>query len=160
VLERIAMQEPFTIKQFEQVYFEDVEVGNELPSHIVSFNVVKMAMFASVSGDFFPSHYDNKWAIERSGHPAAIAHGLHISCHLSQLLTNWIGPKGALKRFSSENRGLTLDGDTVTMQGIVTKKYIQNGENLVDCDIHGVTQDGRLVISGSAVAILPSVIDK
>jgi acyl dehydratase len=156
----MAMQQPFTIKRFKQVYFEDVKVGDELPSHVVSFNVVKMAMFASVSGDFFPSHYDNKWAIEKSGHPAAIAHGLHVSCHLSQLLTNWIGPKGMLKRFSSENRGLTLDGDTVTMRGMVIKKYNQGGENLVECNIWGETQDGRLIISGSAVAILPSVIDK
>jgi hypothetical protein len=41
------------IMRRDQVFFEDVEVGSEITPHMVSFNVVKMAMFAAVSGDFY-----------------------------------------------------------------------------------------------------------
>jgi len=147
------------IKEIEQVYIEDVAVGSEIPPHTVSFDVVKMAMFASVSGDFFPSHYDNKWAVERSRYPAAIAHGLHVTSHLSQLLTNWVGPQGALKRLSSQNRALTFDGDTVVMRGRVIKKYAEEGGHYVDCNVWGEKQDGTVVVEGTATVILPVAVD-
>jgi len=143
-------------KEVEQVFFDDVEVGSEIPPHTFSVNVVKMAMFASVSGDFFPSHIDNKWAIEKSGHPAAIAHGLHVTSHLSQLLTNWVGPKGMLKKFSCQNRALTFDGDTVTMRGKVIKKYSQDGEHYFDYELWGEKEDGTVAIKGSATVTLPA----
>jgi len=144
------------IKKMEPVFFDDVAAGSEIPPHTFAVNVVKMAMFASVSGDFFPSHLDNKWAIEKSGHPAAIAHGLHISCHLSQLVTNWIGPNGVLKKFSSQNVGLTFDGDTITMRGKVGEKYTKDGENYLDCVLRADKQDGTVVARGSATVTLPS----
>ena len=140
----------------EQIFFDDVEVGSEIPSHTVSFNVVKMALFAAVSGDFYPSHYDNKWAMEKSHHPAATVHGLHVTTHLSQLLTNWVAPNGALKRFSSQVRTQTFDGDTLTMKGRVSKKYTKGDENYLECEIWGENQDGMAVIVGSAMVSLPS----
>ncbi len=144
------------IMRRDQIFFDDVEVGSEIPPHTVSFNVVKMAMFAAVSGDFYPSHYDNKWATERSHHPAATVHGLHVTTHLSQLLTNWIAPDGALKRFSSQVRAQTFDGDTVTMKGRVSKKYTRDSENYLECEIWGEKQDRTTVITAAATVTLPS----
>jgi len=144
------------IMRRDQIFFDDVAVGNEIPPHTVSFNVVKMALFAAVSGDFYPSHYDNKWAIDKSHHPAATVHGLHVTTHLSQLLTNWVAPDGALKSFSSQVQAQTFDGDTVTMKGRVSKKYTKDGENYLECEIWGEKQDGTMVVIGSATVTLPS----
>ena len=144
------------IMRRDQAFLDDVEVGSEIPPHTVSFNVVKMAMFAAVSGDFYPSHYDNKWAIDKSHHPAATVHGLHVTTHLSQLLTNWIAPDGALKSFSSRVQAQTFDGDTVTMKGRVSKKYTKDSENYLECEIWGEKQDGTVVVTGSATVTLPS----
>lgn len=144
------------IMRRDQAFLDDVEAGSEIPPHTVSFNVVKMAMFAAVSGDFYPSHYDNKWAIDKSHHPAATVHGLHVTTHLSQLLTNWIAPDGALKSFSSRVQTQTFDGDTVTMKGRVSKKYTKDSENYLECEIWGEKQDGTVVITGSATVTLPS----
>jgi acyl dehydratase len=144
------------IMRRDQAFLDDVEAGSEIPPHTVSFNVVKMAMFAAVSGDFYPSHYDNKWAIDKSHHPAATVHGLHVTTHLSQLLTNWIAPDGALKSFSSRVQTQTFDGDTVTMKGRVSKKYTKDSENYLECEIWGEKQDGTVVVTGSATVTLPS----
>ncbi len=144
------------IMKRDQVFFDDVEVGSEIPPHTVSFNVIKMAKYAAVSGDFYPAHYDNKWAIEKSHHPAATVHGLNVTTHLSQLLTNWIAPDGALKKFSSQVRAQTFDGDTVIMKGRVSKKYTRDSQNYLECEIQGEKQDGTVVITGSATVTLPS----
>jgi len=143
------------IMKREQVFFDDVSEGQEIPEHTVSFNVVKMARFAAVSGDFYPSHYDNKWATEKSHHPAATVHGLCVTTHLSQLLTNWISPNGKLRRFSNQVRAQTFDGDTVTMKGKVIKKYTEAGRNYLECEIWGEKQDGSLVVTGLATVTLP-----
>lgn len=140
-----------------QLFFEDVAVGQELtPLEKGPYTVVTMAMFAAVSGDFFPSHYDNKWAVEKSHHKGALAHGLQVTCYLSQLVTDWITPDGMLKKFSVQNRNPTFDGDALVFKGKVTQKQVRNNENCVDCAVWGEKDDGTVVVTGTAVVALPS----
>jgi len=143
--------------KMEQLFFDDVEVGSEIsPLTKGPYTVMTMAKFAAVHGDFYPSHYDNKWAMEVDRLPGAIAHGLQITSYLSQLLTDWIGPNGALKKFASQVRAQTFVGDTITMKGRVTNKYIKDGENYLECEVWGEKQDGTMVIQGSGTVALPA----
>ncbi len=141
----------------EQVFFDDVELGIEIPSLAKGpITMMDMVKFASMNGDFSPVHYDNKFAMEMRGFPAAIVHGLQVVTYLSQLLTDWIGPNGALEKFASQVRAPTLAGDTLTMKGKVTKKYTKDSENYLECKVWGKKQDGTVVIQGSATVTLPS----
>lgn len=141
----------------EQIFFDDIEVGGEiLPLIKGPCTVMTMAKFAAMNGDFYPAHYDNKWAMEVDRLPAAIVHGMQVTTYLSQLLTDWIGPSGALKKFASQVRAQTFVGDTLTMKGKVTKKYTKDSENYLECEVWGEKQDGTVVIQGSATVILPS----
>jgi acyl dehydratase len=88
--------------------------------------------------------------------PAAIVHGLQVITYLSQLLTDWIGPNGALKKFASQVRVPTLAGDTLTMKGRVIGKYIRQEENYLECEVWGEKQDGTMVVQGAATVTLPS----
>lgn len=145
------------IMKREQVFFDDIEVGGEIPSLTKgAYTLMTMAKFAAMNGDFYPAHYDNKWAIEMDRLPAAIVHGMQVTTYLSQLLTDWIGPNGALKKYASQVRAQTFVGDTLTMKGRVTKKYAKDGENYLECEVWGEKQDGTVVIQGSATATLPS----
>ena len=54
-----------------------------------------------------------------------------------------------LKRFN-------IVGDTHWMKGKVTKKYIVNGEHLVDIECWGENQRGEITLPGSATVRLPS----
>lgn len=143
--------------KMEQLFFDDVEVGSEIPPLTKGpYTVMTMAKFAAMYGDFYPSHYDNKWAMEVDRLPGAIAHGTQITSYLSQLLTDWIGPNGALKKFASQVRAQTFVGDTLTMKGRVTNKYIKDGENYLECEVWGEKQDGTMVIQGSGTVALPA----
>ena len=145
------------IMKREQVFFDDVEVGDEIPPLAKEpFTMMTMAKFAAMNGDFYPGHYDNKWATEVDGIPAAIVHGMQISTYLSQLLTDWITPDGFLRRFSSQVRAQTFVGDALTMKGRVTKKYTKDSQGYLECEVWGEKQDGTVVVQGSATVTLPS----
>lgn len=141
----------------EQVFFDDVELDIEIPPLAKGpITMMDMAKFASINGDFSPVHYDNKFAIEVRGFPAAIVHGLQVITYLSQLLTDWVGPNGALKKFASQVRVPTLAGDTLIMKGKVIKKYTKDSGNYLECEVWGEKQDGTVVVNGSATVTLPS----
>ena len=141
----------------EQVFFDDIELGAEVSPLVKGpITMMDMAKFASMNGDFSPVHYDNKFAVEVRGFPATIVHGLQVVTYLSQLLTDWIGPNGAIKKFASQVRAPTLAGDTLIMKGKVTRKYTKDSENYLECEVWGEKQDGTVVVQGSTTVTLPS----
>ena len=145
------------IMKREQIFFDDIEVGSEIiPLTKGPIAVMTMSKFAAMNGDFYPGHYDSKWAIEMDRLPAAIVHGMQVTTYMSQLLTDWIGPNGTLRRFASQVRAQTFIGDSLTMKGRVTKRYTRDSENYLDCEVWGEKQDGTVVIQGSATVTLPS----
>ena len=42
------------------------------------------------------------------------------------------------------------------VKGVVTKKYVENGENLVECDIWLENHKGEKTTPGSALVALPT----
>jgi hypothetical protein len=67
-----------------------------------------------------------------------------------------MGPDGDLKRLACQYRGMDIPGTPVTAKGVVTKKYQDNGANLVDCDIWLENEKGEKTTPGSATVALPA----
>jgi acyl dehydratase len=149
-------------KKMKQVFFDDVQVGSEimpLTKRPLSRSI--MALFGAVMGDFCPLHFDYRFAKEEFNYNSPVAYGLQLGVYLSQLVTDWIGPNGRLKKFACQTLNPACDGESLTMQGKVTKKYVKDGENYVECEIWGgTTQDGKVAevvnVLGSATVTLPS----
>ena len=116
---------------------------------------MKMALFASVHGDWCPGHYDYKWAKEKFNQPAPFAYGFQITAYCSQVLTDWISPNGVLKKFKSRTLTPTYPNDTLTIRGKVIKKYVEKGENYIDCEVWAEKQDGALAARALATVTLP-----
>ena len=70
----------------EQLWFEDVAVGDELPELAKKPDTRQLAMYAGASQDFVAIHYDLNIATE-AGHPTVIVHGAHKSAWLAELVT-------------------------------------------------------------------------
>ncbi|MFH0727078.1 MAG: MaoC/PaaZ C-terminal domain-containing protein [Pseudomonadota bacterium] len=149
------MKEIRTFKP-KQVFFEDVEVGNELPPVVKKYTLMKMAAFAGVHGDWCPGHYDYK-VCNDYGLKAPVAYGMQITAYASQVLTDWIGPNGVLKKFMSQTRAFIYVHDEITFKGKVLKKYVEDGKHFVDLELWGEKQDGALAQSGTGTVILPSM---
>lgn len=137
------------------VYYDDVEVGDELPSlEKGPLTEVQLVRYAGASGDFNPIHTVPRVAQE-VGLDGTIAHGMLIMAFGGQLLTDWAGPS-AIRKFKVRFSGMTRPGETLICQGKITKKDDSSGEPLVlgKLTIRG-KDDNSLKIKGDFTLALP-----
>jgi hypothetical protein len=150
----------------KQLYWEDVTEGMEVTPLSKIATSAMLVRWAGASGDFNPLHYDKTFA-ESVGIGQPIVHGALKRQWLVQLMTDWIGDRGWLKKFSCQYRAMDIpramrtmvdpvDGETWTCKGKVTKKYVENDEHLVDCDIWIENGKGENTTPGKATVVLPA----
>ena len=76
-----------------------------------------MVVFAGASGDFNPIHHDREHARDYGGLPDVILHGQCKLAFLAQVVTDWIGVEGRIKKLGAQYRGMDIVGDTVVSRG-------------------------------------------
>ena len=135
--------------------FEDVSVGDELPPLEKYPTTQQLVMYAGASDDYTAIHYD-KVVAASAGHENVIVHGALKSAFLAQLVTDWIGAEGRLTALSISYRAIDYPGNTLTCRGRVTEKRVDNGANLVDCEIWLENGEGEVTTPGTATVSLPS----
>jgi acyl dehydratase len=139
----------------EQVFWEDVTEGMELPPLVKNPTTRQLVQYAGASGDYYEIHYDTAYAIG-NGLPGPILHGALKNAFLGQLMTDFAGTQGVLKRLSCQYRGMDVPGQPITGKGTVTRKYQEQGLRLVDCEIWLENPEGQKTTPGSATVALPS----
>ncbi len=137
-----------------QVYYEDVKIGDELPTLVKHPIPKQLVMWACASQDFNPIHYDKDFALSQ-GLPGIIVHGPLTVSFLAQLITDWAGELGTLRKLSANNRRILLPNEDLLCKGKVTKKYIENGENYVECEVRVENSRGEQCVPGMALVTLP-----
>ena len=85
----------------EQLYWDDIEVGTEITPLAKIATTQMLVRWAGASGDFNPLHYDSTY-VESEGLGQVIVHGALKRQWLIQLMTDWIGEQGFLKKFSCQ----------------------------------------------------------
>ena len=135
--------------------WEDVEEGAEIPPLIKVPTTRQLVQYAGASLDFYEIHYDKDYALG-NGLPGQVIHGALKNAFLAQLITDWIGEGGTLKKLACQYRGMDVPGDTLVCKGTVSRKYIQDGLHMVDCEIWLENSKGERTTPGSATVILPS----
>ena len=138
-----------------QVFWEDVEVGMEIPALVKKPTSQQLVRWAGASGDFYQIHYDKDFALGNNL-PGIIVHGALKSAWLGQLVGDWVGLKGFVKKFGCSYRGMDVPGDTLTLKGKVTGKRVEGGERLVELDIWMENGKGEKTTPGQAMVALPS----
>jgi acyl dehydratase len=138
----------------EQVYFEDVQEGQEIPQLKKNCSTQQLVMWAAGSGDFYQIHYDKDFA-QATGLKGLIVHGALKNAFLGQLLHDWAGDKGQVRRFGCSYRGMDEPAQDIVCRGVVTKKRTEGGKNLVELDVWTENPDGKKTSPGTAVVALP-----
>ncbi len=136
-----------------QLYYDDVEVGLDLPTLVKHPTSMQLVMWAGASGDYHEHHYDKDIAISR-GLPGIIVHGPLLQSFLVQTVTDWIGEQGTVKKLSCTYRALAFPGEDFICKGKVTKKYVQDGEKCVECEVSGADTKGEIKAICTVVAAL------
>ena len=139
----------------EQVYFDDVNEGEEIPKLVKNCSTQQLVHWAAGSGDFYQLHYDKDFA-QSTGLKGIIVHGALKHAFLGQLLHDWAGERGRIKQFGCQYRGMDEPNQEIVCRGVVTKKYQEGDQNIVELDIWTENPQGQKTTPGQAVVTLPS----
>jgi len=135
-------------------YFEDIDIGTTVELEKPAITRLQIAKFAGASGDFNPSHVDEDIARDIGGMGGVFAHGMIGMGFLGQLLTDFLWDR-PLRMFSTRATIIVRPGDSLTCRAKVTRKWVDDEENLVEFELEAVNQKGEVTHSGKAEAVLP-----
>ena len=140
----------------EQVYWDEVGVGDELPE--ISLDITTRRLFLQASGaqDWYPAHFDPAFA-RKAGHEDIFMNTGFVQAALVRLITDWMGDAGFLKRLAFEMRRQHRPGDTMVCRGKVTAKKETDGAALVFLDVWAENEREGIATPGEATVILPRV---
>ena len=136
-----------------QLYFEDVNIGDEAPELTHTLSRTDLVQYAGASGDFNPMNTDEVKA-KAAGLPSVFGHGMFSAGFLAKALTDYVGV-GSLRRYKVRFTKQTWPGNTLTTKIVVKDKRKEDDANLVDLECQLVNDDGEAVVSGEATAELP-----
>ena len=139
----------------EQVHFEDVNEGDEIPKLVKNCSTQQLVHWAAGSGDFYQIHYDKDFA-QSTGLKGLIVHGALKNAFLGQLLHDWVSGQGRIKKFGCQYRGMDEPNQDIVCRGVVTKKYQEGDQNFVELDVWTENPQGQKTTPGTAVVTLPS----
>ncbi len=139
----------------EPVFYEDIEVGSELPALVKCPTTMQLVKFAGASGDYYQIHYDKDFA-QSNGLPGVIIHGWLALSFLGQMLTDWIGERGTLVKLSGSYRGINRVNEDIICNGKITRKYVEDNRHYARIEIWAENPQGDKTVAGSAVVRLPS----
>ncbi len=100
-------------------------------------------------------HWENEFAT-MVGAPGAYDYGPERCSWLTPPLTNWRGDDGVLRRAHSKIRRHNPEGDTLRIDGRVTRKFVDGDRHLVEIEHEARNQDGELSVIGGGVVELPA----
>jgi hydroxyacyl-ACP dehydratase HTD2-like protein with hotdog domain len=138
----------------EQIYFEDIAVGDEIPTMVKNPTPAQLFMYSAISWNVHRIHYDRDYAKSES-HPDVLVHGPLQGAFLGQFMTDWIGPLGTLKKIGWSNRGRAFPGQPFVMKGTVKSQRIEGDQPLFECEIWAENDAGERVAQGSATVAFP-----
>ena len=139
----------------KQVFWDDVDVGHKIPGYSLKIDPTRIALQVSGSQDFYPVHHDLDFA-KAGGHPDIFVNTGFMQGCFNRLICGWIGDDGWLKKFRMEMRRMNIPGDTMTFQGKVSKKFIQDGEHLVECELWAENEREGVTTPSFALVSLPA----
>jgi acyl dehydratase len=132
------------------VRYDDVQVGDELPTLVIPLTRTLIVATAIASRDYQDVHHDPGLAQER-GSPDIFMNILSTNGFVGRFITDWAGPDAVLKSVNIRLGAPNHPGDTMTMTGRVTRK----DDGLVEVQVRGANDLGDHV-TGTVSLQLPA----
>jgi len=136
------------------VRWDELTEGQALPELVIPITHKLIVSGAAASQDFIDGHHNAEAA--RSAAMPDIFMNILTTCGLSaRYLSDWAGPGSRLKTLAFKLMAPNVPGDTMVMQGQVTKIDQSDDENTVSVDFAGKNGMG-FHVTGSATMALNS----
>jgi hydroxyacyl-ACP dehydratase HTD2-like protein with hotdog domain len=138
----------------EQIFYEDVQLGDALPALTVTPDERQLFFFSAATYNGHRIHYDKDWARAVEGYDNVLVQGPLQAALLARAVTDWIGGRGRLVEYSVQNRAVAFAGEQLSFGGTVTGKWLVDNVGLVDLNIAGRRGDD-ILMPGNATVALP-----
>ncbi len=135
--------------------WEEVSVGDVLPTLAVPLTATEIVAGAIASRDFMPVHHDRDYA-QSQGAPDIFMNILSSTAHCSRYLTDWAGPEAMVRRLAIRLGVPAFPGTTLLFSGVVTGTERRGDEGAIELDLRAGTDLGDHV-TGRASLTLPIV---
>jgi hypothetical protein len=139
----------------EQIFFGDVQVGDELAplEHDVSATTVVLGALAS--RDWRPMHHDYDFAVNRNGTQDIFLNTPNQAAWFERYITDWTGPRGRLGQMTFRMRDSVYPGDVMVLSAQVTTIVVDgDGFGWVELDVT-LRADERVCTTCSVRVALP-----
>jgi hypothetical protein len=100
-------------------------------------------------------HWEEQFALE-VGAPGAYDYGPERASWLMHQLTNWMGDDGFLCKANCKIRRHNAEGDALFLKARIARKYVDDGQHLVEITQEAHNRDGELSVLGSGIIRLPT----
>ena len=141
--------------EMTELYYEDVEIGDDIGPQERVVNVDQVRRFLSVRGGTpVDSRFTSDEYAKGEGLAGAIVPGAMNITILSQLLTGWADTV-RLRKLDVVFRGMVPHNRPLTLSGIITDKDVVEGEPRLECDVFLQNEEGTRLVIGNAIVVLP-----
>jgi acyl dehydratase len=104
-------------------------------------------------------HWDSEWA-KAIGNPMAYDYGVQRQCWFYHHVSDWAGDDACIVAMEDSIRKFNYMGDTQFLSGkVVAKRENEDGQKVVDLELHMINQRDTETAYGSATVALPSTQD-
>ena len=139
----------------KELYFEDVEIGDDIGPQERVVDVDQVRRFLSVRGSTpVDSRFTSDAHAKSEGLAGAIVPGAMNITILSQLLTGWADTV-RLRKLDVVFRGMVPHNRPLTLSGIITDKDVVDDEPRLECDVFLQNEEGTRLVIGNAIVVLP-----
>ena len=139
-----------------QLYFEDVEVGDELPPLKKGpLTTTHLMRWTAAMENWHKIHYDQKFAVEHDRLPGIIVNGTLKQQIIMKMLKDWVGLEGWAWKARFQFRAMDIAGTTLTFWMKVKAKLPLEQYGLVALDLGTANLEGRESTPGAALVALP-----
>src|SRR6476620_2694388 len=140
----------------QPIYLDDVAVGDAIPPReFRPLTIVDTVRWAGLQENWQHLHYDRDHVRQHNGLRTFIASGAYRQALLIRMLTDWIGPRGWLRKINVRHTHSTFEGDMMRFSGQVVEKSSDPSDSWITCEVEGRNQEDRQILTGRCTVILP-----
>lgn len=145
------------MKKWKQRYWEEVTVGEEIPSVSFPLTVYRLVMMAGANRDFNSIHHNSEYA-KTTGAPDMYANNTFLQGMWERTIREYIGLAGEIRSIKGfRMRVFNTVGETVVTKGMVVGKRQEGQDFLAEIKIWCENSSGVTVGPGTVVVTLPQM---
>jgi acyl dehydratase len=136
-----------------QLTWDQVAVGDVLPSVAFPLSVYRLVVVAGANRDFNAIHHNSAYA-RRTGADEMYANTLFLQGMWERVVRDYVGSAGTIRSLRGfRMRTFNYVGDTATVEGQVTRTWLDDEDSLV-----GLVELTLLTRNGGGVSVGPGTV--